>query len=320
MSEVPQKVMDVHERKHVPVLLTEVLDLIPLRQGMLVVDATLGGGGYTRALLEKLDTTSKLIAFDWDEQAIRYFPERFADDALVQAALRSQRLRLVQAPYSELGAVLEDQKVDVIVADLGLSSTQLDDPSRGLSFQTDGPLDMRLNSRETVTAADIVNHWSPEALTELFQVYADEGEAERIAQAIVVARKQSSLTTTQELANLVKRNVVAARRHGRIHPATKVFQALRMAVNSEAKHLEGLLAAAYEKLSPGGRMIVVAFHSGEDGLVKRAFQKWSREDEWQLLTKKPIGPSEEETRVNPRARSAKLRCIQKAEGGKPHPR
>ena len=151
-------------------------------------------------------------------------------------------------------------------------------------------------------------------------VQADEGEAERIAQAIVVARKQSSLTTTQELANLVKRNVVAARRHGRIHPATKVFQALRMAVNSEAKHLEGLLAAAYEKLSPGGRMIVVAFHSGEDGLVKRAFQKWSREDEWQLLTKKPIGPSEEETRVNPRARSAKLRCIQKAEGGKPHPR
>jgi 16S rRNA (cytosine1402-N4)-methyltransferase len=170
---------------------------------------------------------------------------------------------------------------------------------------------MRLNSKETVTAEDIVNHWSEHSLAELFRTYADEGEAERIAKAIGVARKAMPITRTKELAELVRKNVVPARRQGRIHPATQVFQALRMAVNSEAQHLEGLLQAVHTKLLPGGRFIVVAFHSGEDGLVKRTFQTWSRQEGWQLLTKKPIPPTEEEVKRNPRSRSAKLRGIQK---------
>lgn len=306
--------MDAKSKEHVPVLLVEVLNFIENRPGIRIVDATLGGGGYTHAFLEKLDNNAKLIAFDWDERSIRSFEERYAHDSVVESALQSKRLVLVHAPYSELARALsseEIESVDVIVADLGLSSVQLDDPRRGLSFQEDGPLDMRLNSKETVTAADIVNQWAPEDLAELFSVYADEGEALRIAKAIAVVRKKTPLTRTLELAELVKANVVPARRQGRIHPATKVFQALRMAVNSETRHLEGLLEAAHEKLSPGGRMIVVSFHSGEDGLVKRAFQKWSREENWQLLTKKPVVPGREEEQRNPRARSAKLRCIQK---------
>ncbi len=306
--------MDAKSKEHVPVLLAEVLSFIETRPGMRVVDATLGGGGYTSAFLEKLDVTSQVIAFDWDEQALRSFEKLHAGDPVVGSALQSKRLMLVHAPYSELASTLAREKVesvDVIVADLGLSSVQLDDPSRGLSFQVDGPLDMRLNSKETVTAADIVNSWSPEALAELFTVYADEGEASRIAKAIVLERKKIPFERTLQLAELVKKNVVAARRQGRIHPATKVFQALRMAVNSETRHLEGLLEAAYESLVSGGRMVVVSFHSGEDGLIKRTFQEWSREKGWQLLTKKPIVPSQEEERANPRARSAKLRCIQK---------
>ncbi len=306
--------MDAKSKEHVPVLLAEVLGLIENRPGIRIIDATLGGGGYTCALLEQLDESARLIAFDWDEQAIRSFEERYATDPLVGPALQSKQLVLVHAPYSELASALEKEKiasVDVIVADLGLSSVQLDDPNRGLSFQTDGPLDMRLNSKETVTAADIINYWSSEALAELFRVYADEGEADRIARAIVLERKKVPFERTLQLAELVKRNVVAARRQGRIHPATKVFQALRMAVNSETKHLEGLLEAAHEKLGSGGRMIVVSFHSGEDGLVKHTFQKWSREDGWHILTKKPVIPGREEEQKNPRARSAKLRCIQK---------
>ena len=306
--------MDANEREHVPVLLAEVLGLIEVHPGIRIVDATLGSGGYARSFLEKLDTSARVVAFDWDEQAIRSFEERYVADPLVGPALQSKRFVLVHAPYSELASTLAKANigsVDVIVADLGLSSAQLDDPSRGLSFQKDGPLDMRLNAKETVTGADILHQWSSDALAELFRVYADEGEALRIAKAIVFERKKTSFERTLQLAELVKRNVVSARRSGRIHPATKVFQALRMAVNSEIQHLEGLLGAAHEKLGSGGRMIVVSFHSGEDGLVKHAFQKWSREDGWHILTKKPIVPSREEECTNPRARSAKLRCIQK---------
>lgn len=300
--------------EHVPVLLDAVLDLMTLEPGMRLVDATLGGGGYTRALIGRLGPTGSLMAFDWDEQAIKRFRETFGDDPVVQQALTEKRLLLIHRPYSELSQVLEEVNwsgVHGIVADLGLSSLQLDDAERGLSFLVDGPLDMRLNSRETVTAADIVNDWPRESLAELFRVYGDEGEAKRIAEAIVKARKQTPINRTTVLAELVKQNVVGARRQGRIHPATKVFQALRIAVNSEAKELIGLLTAAHRELLPGGKCIVVSFHSGEDGVIKRTFQEWARTGAWQILTRKPIVPTKTETEKNSRARSAKLRCIQK---------
>lgn len=302
------------ENHHIPVMLPEVLALVQIKAGMRVVDATLGAGGYTRKFLERVGSTGQVIAFDWDRAAIENFQNRFKDDEEVQTALASGRLLLVHSPYSQLASILQEKKiegVDVIVADLGLSSLQLDNPERGLSFQTDGPLDMRLNSQETVTAADIVNHWSIEALAELFETYADEGEARRIAEAIGLARKQAPILRTKVLADLVRANVVKPRRLARIHPATKVFQALRMAVNSEAQELRLFLEGANTALVDQGKLAIVSFHSGEDGLVKRTFQAWEKTDHWTILTKKPIVPTHEEQKVNPRARSAKLRGIQK---------
>lgn len=299
---------------HVPVLLTAVLDLGAMKPGMRVIDATLGGGSYTRALVEAVGEDGRVMAFDWDQQAILRFRERATHDPVLYKALQEERLLLVNRPYSELSQSLTEAKwgaVDVIVADLGLSSEQLADPERGISFQADGPLDMRLNTSETVTAADIVNHWSEADLAELFRVYADEGEAGRIAAAIVLARKKRLLTRTIELAQLVKDNVVAARRRGRIHPATQVFQALRIAVNSEVKHLTLFLQEALCSLVPDGKLLIVTFHSGEDALVKRTFRTFEKEMLGRVLTKKPITPSDDEVHANPRSRSAKLRGIVK---------
>ena len=299
---------------HVPVLLTTVLDLAAIKSGMRVIDATLGGGSYTRALVEAVGEDGRVMAFDWDQQAILRFRERATHDPVLYKALQEERLLLVNRPYSELSQSLTEAKwgaVDVIVADLGLSSEQLADPERGISFQADGPLDMRLNTSETVTAADIVNHWAEADLAELFRVYADEGEAGRIAEAIVLARRRQPLTRTSELANLVKDNVVAARRRGRIHPATQVFQALRMAVNSEVKHLTLFLQEALRSLVPDGKLLIVTFHSGEDALVKRTFRTFEKEMLGRVLTKKPITPSDDEVHANPRSRSAKLRGIVK---------
>lgn len=293
-------------------LLDEVMSMASVKRGMQVVDATLGGGSYTQRLLDLVGSSGQVIALDWDESAI----DRFQSEAspLVQQALKEKRLILVHQSYASLASVLSQQgivNVDVIVADLGLSSLQLDDPERGLSFQHDGPLDMRLSSRETVTAADIINQWEEDSLAELFRVYADEGEAQRIARAIVAVRKKSPLMRTGELADLVRSSVVAARRRGKIHPATKVFQALRMAVNSEREHLQSFLKQGIDVLAAGGKFLVVTFHSGEDLLVKRAFRTAVEESEGILLTKKPVIPTQEECIQNPRARSAKLRGLQK---------
>lgn len=299
---------------HIPVLLPAVLKLASLKPGMRVIDATLGGGSYTRAFMEAIGEDGHVMAFDWDVSALEHFREQALRDPFVAAALATERLTLVNQPYSALPMPILAagwKAPDVIVADLGLSSLQLSNPERGLSFQQDGPLDMRLNSQETVTAADLVNQWREADLAELFRVYGDEGEAERIARAIVETRRKKPLLRTLELATLVKANVVPARRSGRIHPATKVFQALRMAVNSEWQHLELFVKVASECLAPGGRLLMVTFHSGEDTLVKHALQALVKSGGWELLTKKPIVPDNQEVYTNPRSRSAKLRGIQK---------
>lgn len=301
-----------NDQAHIPVLLSSVLKIATIRPGMSVVDATLGGGGYTLALLEAVGPQGRVMAFDWDEQAIESFLQKMP--SIAQRALEEKRLILVHGSYSTLREAMAQsnwQGAHVIVADLGLSSIQLDDPTRGLSFQKDGPLDMRLNSQETITAADIINAWSEESLGELFRVYADEGESERIARAIILARKKQPILRTGELADLVRSNVVAARRRAKIHPATKVFQALRMAVNSEREHLQSFLRQGLEQLFPAGKFLVVTFHSGEDILVKQIFRELSQDGQAVLLTKKPLQPSQEEIAANPRSRSAKLRGIQK---------
>ncbi len=315
------------ESQHVPVLLEEVQSLLDLHPGQTVVDATLGGGGYTRALLKRLEPNGKLIAFDWDSEAIERFRKESPSHPHLTRALAESRLILVNESFASVKEALHREgveAVDAIVADLGFSSDQLEDPKRGLSFQLDGPLDMRLNSKEKVTAALILQEWNEERLTELFRLYGDEPEAKKIARAIVRTRMTKPLTRTNELRTLIEETVSPKRRRARIHPATHVFQALRIAVNSEREALERFLRAALAVLKPGGKLVVVTFHSGEDAIVKHFFQKESRgcicgmrpchcgrEKTVTLLTKKPVVPSALEQTRNPRSRSAKLRALEK---------
>lgn len=308
--------MEQGNTEHVPVMLDEVLMSLDLRPGMHVVDATLGGGGYTRAMLEQVGPDGEIIALDWDEKAIERFRERATQDPLLALALASGRLRLIRTPYSRLVEVIRENgwdKADAIVADLGLSSDQLADPERGISFQVDGPLDMRLNTDERVEARHLLNQLPEAALADLFETYGDEGEAKRIAAAVIIARKKAPIETTATLRELVWSNVVAARRKGKTHPATKVFQALRIAVNSEGRHLEEFIKTVPETLAPHGRAVIVSFHSGEDAIVKHLFQKEIRSETPRLVwvTKKPLVPTREEVGKNPRARSAKLRSVEK---------
>lgn len=302
--------------EHTPVMLRPVLDVLNLRPGMKVIDATLGGGGYTRALLEAVGTDGKVMAFDWDETAMNRFRQAAQHDDLLSQALTNGQLILVRASYATLLDQLREhgwETADAIVADLGLSSDQLADPERGLSFQTEGPLDMRLNSDETVQAAQIINRFDEASLADVFQTYGDEPEAKRIATAIALARRTKTFATTAELRQLIWENVVPARRRGKTHPATKVFQALRIAVNSERAHLEQFLSAIPSALAPGGRAAIVSFHSGEDRSVKYLFQQDIRSEHPRLVwvTKKPIVPEASEVRSNPRSRSAKLRSVER---------
>ena len=301
---------------HVPVMLQSVIDILNLRPGMRVVDATLGGGGYTRALLDRVGPTGKVMAFDWDETVIVRFRELAAHDSFLSSSLAAGQLVLIRASYATLPVALQKndwEGADAIVADLGLSSDQLADPKRGISFQTDGPLDMRLNSDETVQAKHILAQWDEDALADLFRTYGDEPEAKRIATAIVAARRLATMATTAELRQIIWENVVPARRRGKIHPATKVFQALRIAVNSERTHLEQFLKTIPSMLVSGGRAAIVSFHSGEDRIVKHLFQEEIRSENSQLVwvNKKPLVPSEAEVQSNPRARSAKLRAVER---------
>ncbi len=308
--------MEQQHTEHVPVMLPQVLDILALQPGMRVVDATLGGGGYTKAFLGAVGSEGRVLAFDWDERAIERFRSRAEGDSVLSRALRRGQLILVRASYADLASTLRQHDwtvADAIVADLGLSSDQLADPERGISFQSEGPLDMRLNSDETVEARHLLDQLDEPSLADLFETYGDEPEAKRIAQAIVAARELQPLTTTSELRELVWANVVPARRRGKAHPATKIFQALRIAVNSEWVHLEQFLSAIPEMLRPGGRAAIVSFHSGEDRIVKQLFQKNIRAEypvlRW--ITKKPLVPDESELRANPRSRSAKLRAVER---------
>lgn len=303
------------ETQHAPVLLENVLSLLALTGSEVVVDATLGGGGYTRALLARL-SQGRVLAFDWDAAALERFRHSADSYEDLAAALESKRLILVQQNFGAMREVLTAlglSSVDAVVVDLGLSSDQLADPERGLSFQSDGPLDMRMNSSERVTAADLVNSWSADQLATLFATYADEPESRRIAEAIVRDRGRFPIIRTGQLAQLVSAHVARARRTGRIHPATRVFQALRIAVNGERAALLDLLAALPHVLAPLGKAAIVSFHSGEDALVKQAFRTLVRNHPpiFRSLTPRPLRASAEERRKNPRARSALLRSIQK---------
>ncbi|MBI3666519.1 MAG: 16S rRNA (cytosine(1402)-N(4))-methyltransferase RsmH [Acidobacteria bacterium] len=290
---------------HVPVLLDEVIRWLRLDPAGTFVDCTLGGGGYAEAILKHL-TTGRLIAIDRDPRAIEAARER----------LRPFGNRIIywRASYSEIGRLWEwlgeppgTVRIAGMVADLGVSREQLEDPGRGFSFLTDGPLDMRLDPEQPMTAARIVNHYGEKPLAELIFRFGEERRSRRIARAIVRARP---VVSTRKLAEVIERAAPRTPRE-RIHPATRTFQALRIAVNDELGELEKLLEAAPPLLASGGRLVVVSFHSLEDRLVKQALRRWAGSGVLEILTKHVIRPGEGEVRSNPASRSARLRAAEK---------
>ena len=296
------------ESPHVSVLLDEVIENLAAKPGDTIVDGTFGAGGYSRAILA---TGAKVVAFDRDP-TVRRFAAGFPED----------RFQLVEARFSEMDAVLGEGCVDGVALDLGVSSMQIDEAERGFSFMQDGPLDMRMGS-DGPTAADLVNTAEAAELARIIYVYGEERESRRIARAIVRRREEQPFTRTLELAEFVEK-ALGGRRGAKIHPATRTFQGLRIAVNEELSELEAGLVAAERALKVGGRLCVVTFHSLEDRIVKSFLSvragrtpAGSRhapplakgaDPSFRLLFNGAQGPSEAETKANPRARSAKLRA------------
>ncbi|MGZ6038628.1 MAG: 16S rRNA (cytosine(1402)-N(4))-methyltransferase RsmH [Phenylobacterium sp.] len=293
---------------HVPVLLDEVVDAMQPRAGKLLVDGTFGAGGYTRALLNK---GASVIAFDRDPSAAKF-----------AVGLPADRFRLVERRFSELDEETGLASVDGVVLDIGVSSMQLDEAERGFSFMRDGPLDMRM-AADGPTAADLVNEADPAEIARILFVYGEERESRRIARAIARRRDERPFTRTLELAEFIEKTL-GGRRGAKVHPATRSFQAIRIAVNEELSELEAGLAAAERALKTGGRLCVVTFHSLEDRIVKTFFAVRAGKTpagsrhappvaagaapSFQLLFNGAQGASEAELAANPRARSAKLRA------------
>ena len=294
--------------KHIPVLRDEAVQGLAIRENGIYVDATLGFGGYTEIIAEQL-SSGKVIGIDADKQALALVEQRLAPQISEgKIILKHSNFRLIEQVLAELRI----NSVDGIVADLGLSSMELDDVSRGFSFKDNAQLDMRFDtSSDGLTAADIVNSYSQEDLANLFRDLGDEPFSGRIARIIVEGRKKKNIDTTTELVNLILSIVPSKFVKKSIHPATRVFQALRMEVNDEIGALNSLLASSLNLLNSSGRLVIVSFHSGEDRIVKNAFREWKAQGFVNILTKKPITPSEIELGANPRSRSAKLRIIEK---------
>ncbi|MBU0716624.1 MAG: 16S rRNA (cytosine(1402)-N(4))-methyltransferase RsmH [Planctomycetes bacterium] len=289
---------------HTPVLPREVGELLAIRAGETVVDATIGLGGHATQLAEALGGKGTLIGLDVDPANLEVARGRLAGYAC--------RVELLHANFSELPAALEAVgvgKVDVLFADLGVSSTQLDAADRGFSFQHDGPLDMRMDPRLEVTATDLVNRLKERELGDLLFYNAQETSSRRIAKRICQVRRDGRITTTGELARVTAEalKVDPRSRKEKIHPATRTFMALRMAVNDEIPCLEALLETAPEVLCPGGRIGIISFHSVEDRVVKLDFRRRRADDVYRIVTKKPVTAGPDERRANPRSRSAKLR-------------
>lgn len=293
---------------HEPVLLGPVLELLRVPPDGVVVDATVGQAGHAAALAARLGPAGMLVGLDVDPESLAVAGRRLEG--------LSCRVELVRENFGALDQVLDDLKIDkvhAILADLGLSSAQLADPGRGISFQEEGPLDMRLDSRLETTAADLVNKLEQEDLANLIFKYGEERASRRIARFIVEARRQSRIATTTQLAQVINRalGITTKGHRSKINPATRTFQALRIAVNDELGQLENLLAAGRGRLAAGGRIAIISFHSLEDRIVKYDFREKQAAGAYQILTKKPITADEAEKSANPRSRSAKLRVAER---------
>ncbi|MBO1578794.1 MULTISPECIES: 16S rRNA (cytosine(1402)-N(4))-methyltransferase RsmH [Bacillus] len=307
--------------KHVTVLLKETVDGLDIKPGGTYVDCTLGGGGHSSYLLSQLTEGGKLIAFDQDEIAIQNAKEKFSSYGDQFVTVKSN-FRYLSEKLHELGI----KEVDGILFDLGVSSPQLDTPERGFSYHHDAPLDMRMDQDASLTAYDVVNNWSYEQLVRIFFQYGEEKFSKQIARKIEAYRENKAIETTGELVELIKEGIPAPARRTGGHPAKRVFQAIRIAVNDELKVFEEALESAIEMVKPGGRISVITFHSLEDRICKTTFKRNSTTpqlppglpiipDEFKpklkLITRKPLLPSDEELEENNRARSAKLRIAEK---------
>ena len=309
------------EFRHLSVLPAEVLTWLAPRTGGIYLDGTLGGGGHATAILEASGPDGRLLGFDRDEEALRA--------AAGKLAPFGERVTLIHANFAEMAdevSRLGIEGVDGILLDLGVSSHQLDTGERGFSFQKDAPLDMRMDTGSGDTAADLVNTLPEEELTRILLDYGEERWAKRIAAFIGRAREEAPITSTLQLVDLIKGAIPRAKWEDRLHPATRTFQALRIAVNEELNSLEEGIAAGVKLLAPGGRMVVISFHSLEDRIVKERFRAYGRgcicpkeilicvcrhTPELKVLTGKPVKAGDAEVAANPRARSARLRAAEK---------
>lgn len=326
-------------------MLAEVLDALQPAPGKLYIDGTVGGGGHAVALLQRIQPGGHVIGIDADPAALTAARERFTRSLPAHLSPLPESYTLLHGHFDEmetLAAQCRVGQVDGVLLDLGVSSHQLDTPERGFSFNAEGPLDMRLDPTRGETTADLLARLDERHLADLIYHYGEERQSRRIARAIVEQRRQHPLTTTSELSALVveciegkrgkrgkqqhavarggTRAATSVRHHGRIHPATRTFQALRIAVNGELERLEAVLPQAVGLLRPGGRLAVISFHSLEDRIVKQFFRDESgyggsnapaRPVRLRIITRKPLVPGEEETRANPRSRSAKLRIAER---------
>lgn len=282
---------------HKSVLLHEIIKFLNPKAGELVIDATVGGAGHTKGLIAR---GARVLGIDRDPEAISYLKN-----------MNLPNITLVRGNFSNIGEIARDsgfKNVQGIVFDLGVSAHQLETPERGFSFQKDGPLDMRMDPDLQIQASDIVNHFEERRLYEILKTFAQQKYSRRIARSICSARKVKPIQTTGELAKIVEKTQPRGVHGRRIHPATKTFQALRIVVNSELLNLEQALPQTVDLLTIGGRLAIVSFHSLEDGIVKRFLKK---EAKLRVLSPKPIGPTEQEIRENPRARSARLRVAER---------
>jgi 16S rRNA (cytosine1402-N4)-methyltransferase len=290
--------------QHIPVMLHESVDALRPRSGGTYLDGTLGGGGHTEELLKRASPDGRVLSLDVDPKAIERAKERLAS--------YEGRIKIVDSNFRHLDRVAAEvgfAPLDGILLDLGFSSDELADPKKGLSFMTDGPLDMRLGpnaNEDGLTAAEIVNSWTEDDLAKLIENFGEDRYARRIAQGIVEARKTARIIGTLDLVSVITRTVKV--RPDEIHPATRTFQALRIVVNDELEALKDAITASARVLRPGGILAIITFHSLEDRIVKRAFEA----DPWKSITDKPIVSSDDELRANPRARSAKLRIAERA--------
>jgi 16S rRNA (cytosine1402-N4)-methyltransferase len=330
-----KELVKVEFTRHIPVLLQSVLEQLDLKKGQIFVDCNLGDGGHSEELAKLMDGDITIAGFDLDQDAIARAKANF--EMAFKDLQKKPNIIFINDNFRNLTKALDEvgvSKADAILYDLGLSSYELEESGRGFSFKKDEPLIMTFSNKRgdesegemsdavvgagedgtdsvQFTAEDIINDWDEENIRTIIESYGEDKFAWKIAKGIVKARELERITSTSKLAEIIKQSVPSFARFGKTHPATKTFQALRIAINDELNALNETLPQAIEKLNAGGRLVVISYHSLEDRIVKNFFKKFEEDEEGKILTKRPIVPTEDETDINPRARSAKMRVFQK---------